>query len=72
MEESIPEEPAQESDNDSNDLDTKRESSKKEPELESSDKDPDEPKPALKAIKLELKGKVVDRILIEPTLVVKT
>src|SRR5665213_1579825 len=46
VEESIPEEPAQESDNDSSDSDTKRESSKKEPEPESSDKDSDEPEPA--------------------------
>src|SRR5665213_2412274 len=61
VEESIPKEPTQELDDDSNDSDTKRESSKKEPELESSDKDPDEPKPALKAVKLELKGKAVDR-----------
>src|SRR5665213_3106441 len=62
VEESIPEEPAQELDNDSNNLDTKRESSKKEPEpeLESSDEDPDEPEPAPEAVKPELKGKVVD------------
>src|SRR5665213_2968620 len=72
VEESILKEPAQESNNDSDDLDTKRESSKKEPEPESSDEDPDEPEPALKAVKPELKGKVVDRTPIEPTLVAKT